>query len=105
MVTNLARTYALMSGLTENRTLRRLHGVAARGLIDTETLTGLEEAFRLLWQTRLEHQVHQLREGREPDDEVDPQSLGPLARQGLKDAFRMIDRAQNVLANKLGVGR
>jgi CBS domain-containing protein len=65
----------------------------------------LEEAFRLLWQMRLEHQVHQIREGRPADDMVDPGMLGPLARQGLKEAFRMIDRAQEQLAGVLGIGR
>jgi CBS domain-containing protein len=66
---------------------------------------GLEEAFRLLWQTRLEHQVQLVRAGRRPDDQVDPSTLGPLARQGLKDSFRIIDAAQDRLANVLGVGR
>ena len=66
---------------------------------------GLEEAFRLLWQTRLEHQVQLVRAGARPDDQVDPTTLGPLARQGLKDSFRIIDAAQERLANVLGVGR
>jgi CBS domain-containing protein len=105
LITNLARTYALMSGLSENRTLRRLHQVASTGRLSQDSVLGLEEAFRLLWQARLEHQAQQVRAGVPPDDQVDPASLGPLARQGLKDAFRMIDRAQDVLASKLGVGR
>ena len=105
LITNLARTYSLMSGLSENRTLRRLHGAAETGRLSQEMVHGLEEAFRLLWQTRLEHQVQLVRSRRRPDDQVDPSTLGPLARQGLKDAFRIIDAAQDQLANKLGVGR
>ena len=104
-ITNLARVYSIMSGLSENRTLRRLTAVTELGRIGPETREGLEEAFRLLWQARLEHQVHQIREGRPADDMVDPRFLGPLARQGLKEAFRMIDRAQEQLAGVLGVGR
>ena len=105
LITNLARTYSLMSGLSENRTLRRLHGAAGTGRLPEEMVHGLEEAFRLLWQTRLEHQVQLVRSGRRPDDQVDPSTLGPLARQGLKDSFRIIDAAQDRLANVLGVGR
>ena len=105
LITNLARTYSLMSGLSENRTLRRLHGAAGTGRLTEDMVHGLEEAFRLLWQTRLEHQVQLVRSGRRPDDQVDPGTLGPLARQGLKDAFRIIDAAQDQLANVLGVGR
>jgi CBS domain-containing protein len=105
LITNLARTYSLMSGSSENRTLRRLHAAASSGPLSGETVHGLEEAFRLLWQTRLEHQVQLVRSGRKPDDQVDPGTLGPLSRQGLKDAFRIIDAAQDQLANLLGVGR
>ena len=64
---------------------------------------GLEEAFRLLWQIRLEHQTQQVRGGIPPDDMVDPADLGPLARQGLKEAFRMIERSQHELAADLGL--
>jgi CBS domain-containing protein len=105
IITNIARVRAVMTGLTENRTLRRLHEVTALGRMDEERCQGLEEAFRLLWQIRLEHQTRAVREGREPDDMVTPRSLGPLARQGLKEAFRMIEREQDALAMELGLRR
>jgi CBS domain-containing protein len=105
LVTNLARVYSIRSGLSENRTLRRLHEVAELGGLGQSTRLGLEEAFRLLWQTRLEHQVRNVRQGSAPDDLVELRSLGPLARQGLKDAFRMIDVAQAGLARELGIRR
>jgi CBS domain-containing protein len=105
LITNIARVRAVMSGLTENRTLRRLHEVTVRGGMDEDRRSGLEEAFRLLWQIRLEHQTRQVRQGIEPDDLVEPASLGPLARQGLKEAFRMIEREQDALATELGLRR
>jgi CBS domain-containing protein len=105
LITNLARVYSIRNGLSENRTLRRLHEVADLGGISQSTRQGLEEAFRLLWQTRLEHHVRNVREDRPPDDLVQLRSLGPLARQGLKDAFRMIDVAQTGLARSLGIHR
>jgi CBS domain-containing protein len=105
LITNIARVRAVMAGLTEIRTLRRLHEVAALGQMDEEDCKGLEEAFRLLWQIRLEHQTRAVREGREPDDLVRPATLGPLARQGLKEAFRMIEREQDRLATELGLRR
>jgi len=104
-ITNLARVYSIRSGLSENRTLRRLREVAQLGGIDQNTRLGLEEAFRLLWQARLEHQVRNVRQGKPPDDLVELRSLGPLARQGLKDAFRMIDIAQAELAHAIGIRR
>jgi CBS domain-containing protein len=65
----------------------------------------LEESFRLLWQIRLEHQTRQVRAGVAPDDLVAPGSVGPLARQGLKEAFRTIEREQDALATELGLRR
>jgi CBS domain-containing protein len=105
LITNIARVRAVMSGLTENRTLRRLHEVTVRGGMQEEQRRGLEESFRLLWQIRLEHQTRQVRDGVAPDDLVEPASLGPLARQGLKEAFRMIEREQDALAAELGLRR
>ena len=104
-ITNLARVWAVMAGITENRTLRRLREAAIAGRIDEEMRLGLEESFRLLWQIRLEHQTGQVRVGVPPDDLVEPGRLGPLARQGLKGAFRMIEHAQEVLATQLGLRR
>jgi len=101
-ITNLARAHAVGAGLTRNRTLRRLRDAVAAGALDAELGAGLEEAFRLLWRVRLEHQAAQVRAGLPPDDAVDPRSLGPLTRRGLKDAFRLIQRAQRALASAMG---
>jgi CBS domain-containing protein len=104
-ITNIARIHALRSGLTDNRTVRRLSGAAVTGLLTEEDALGMEEAFRLLWQVRLEHQAGQVRAGLLPDDEVDPRVLGPLTRQALKEVFRLIGRMQDQLAAELGVRR
>ncbi len=93
-ITDLARLHALGAGLSTKRTLDRLSGSAAAGRIDEETRSGLDEAFRLLWQTRLEHQVDCVRRGEPADDYVDPRSLGPVTRRSLKESFRVIARAQ-----------
>jgi CBS domain-containing protein len=94
LVTGIARTYALAVGSTTIRTQERLRDAAAAGRIDEEDRAGLEEAFRLLWQIRLEHQTEAVRAGAPPDDFVDPTRLGPITRQGLKSAFRLIDSVQ-----------
>jgi CBS domain-containing protein len=102
-ITNLARAYAVGSGLTGNRTLWRLREASATGVLDPDVSFGLEEAFRLLWRVRLEHQAVQVRAGLPGDDAVNPRSLGPLTRRGLKDAFRLTARAQRALASEMGL--
>jgi CBS domain-containing protein len=101
-ITNLARAHAIGAGLTGNRTLWRLREVAGTRALDPGLGAGLEEAFRLLWKVRLEHQAAQTLAGRPPDDCVDPGTLGPLSRRGLKDAFRLIARAQRALGSEMG---
>lgn len=104
-ITDLARIHALRAGVPEVRTVRRLRVAAAAGRLAAEAAAGLEEALRLLWRIRLEHQAGRVRAGQAVDDAVDPRTLGPLARQALKEAFRMIDRAQGLLALELDLRR
>lgn len=96
-IVNLARSYALESGVTEPRTLERLELSAASGRIDEQIRAGLSEAFRLLWRVRLERHAACVSEGRGPDDLVDPRTLGPLTRAELREAFRIVRHAQRAL--------
>jgi len=105
LITNIARVHGIASGLTERRTVKRLRGAAAAGRIDTELEEGLEEAFGVLWRTRLEHQVRCWQSGRPLDDFVDPSTLGPLSRRALKESFHIIAKAQDALAAEHGIPR
>ncbi|HET7235381.1 MAG TPA: putative nucleotidyltransferase substrate binding domain-containing protein [Actinomycetota bacterium] len=102
IVSNLARAYAIGAGLTAKRTIHRLVEAERVGVIDEETRVALSEAFRFLWHIRLQHHVVLHRQGLPPEDHLDPAVLGPLARQGLKEAFRAISRAQRTLALETG---
>ena len=62
----------------------------------------LRDAFELVCELRMEHQVEQLRAGRAPDDLVEPQSLAPLTRTALKEAFRAVARVQRGVGLNLG---
>ena len=103
IVGNIARAWATRTGVTAKRTLHRLRAAEGAGAIDAETREGLEEAFRFLWEVRLRHHVEQMRAGEKPDDFVDPKALGGVARQGLKEAFRIIAGAQKELALAAGI--
>jgi len=104
-ITNVARVLAIEAGITENRTLRRLRDAAAMGRLEEESRVGLAESFDLLWQIRVETQTRAVERGEPPDDSVQPELLGPLTRQGLREAFRMIDQVQDRLAAGLGIRR
>lgn len=97
-IVSLARAVAVSSGIVARSTLTRLEMARGIELIDEEIRTGLIEAFRLIWQIRAEHQAEQIRDQVDPDDLVAPDRLGPLTRNALKDAFRIIAHGQSVLA-------
>jgi len=103
IVSNLARYYAIRERRAEKSTLARLEAAEQTGAIGHDSREALVEAFRLLWQVRLEHQVRQVRAGTTPDDFVDPAHLGPIQRLGLKEAFRILAKEQQGLAAELGI--
>ena len=102
LISNIARFYVVRAGRAEKSTLERFRAAQETGQIDKEDREALEEAFRLLWQIRLEHQARQVRRHEEPDDFVDPAELGPIARLGLKEAFRITANQQQSLATQIG---
>ncbi len=103
IIANVARAYAIAAGRPEKGTLDRLRAAEATGQLEADRRQALEEAFRLLWQIRLQHHVREVEIGETPDDFVNPAHLGPIARLGLKEAFRIVGGEQQMLATDLGV--
>jgi CBS domain-containing protein len=97
-ISNLARFHALANGVTISATLDRLVAVEALGALDPETAISLREAFTVVARVRLEHHAAQIEAGREPDNEIDPAHLPPLARRELREAFRVVTQAQKRLS-------
>jgi CBS domain-containing protein len=103
IIGNIARLEGVKAGIPAKETLDRLAGAAAAGTFDASAADELSEAFTFLWEVRLRHQADQVRRGVPPDDFVDPSTLGPVTRRGLKEAFGVIARTQRVLAAELGL--
>lgn len=103
IVTGIARAITVGRGITSERgTIGRLRA-AVDDVLDEATVRELEDAFRFLWGVRLRHQVERAAAGEEPDDRVDPRALGPVSRPALREAFRVIKRAQRAIAMEFGV--
>jgi CBS domain-containing protein len=102
IVGNIARLEGLRAGIRQGnaRSAGRCRG---RRHARRERRERASEAFRFLWEVRLRHQAGQVRAGAPPDDFVDPATLGPVTRRGLKEAFGVISRAQQGLATELGL--
>jgi CBS domain-containing protein len=103
-ITNMARFLALSTAVTISSTTDRLAAVREAGGLDDDTAAALEEAFTILMRVRLEHHAVQLELGRPTDNIVDPDTLPPLARAQLRDAFRAIAAAQKRLSIYVPLG-
>ena len=103
LVTNLARVYGIVAGVSENRTTERLRSAADAGVIDGTTRNDLMEAFRLLWRIRLERHSELAARGEPPDDFVDPSGLSRVTERALGGSLRVIGDAQAALAGQLGL--
>jgi CBS domain-containing protein len=103
-IQDLARWGAMAAGVTSASTAERLRAAAAADALSSADAHTLLDAFELLNNLRLEHQVQQLRAGQEPDDHVDPADLSALMRTHLKEAFRAVTSIQKRVAAELDVG-
>ena len=101
-IESLARWSGLRAGVSAASTRARLKASLEAGTLSPDDATNLRDAFELFSALRMEHQVGQLREGVDPDDLIQPESLAPLARTSLKEAFRAVARVQRGVANEYG---
>ncbi len=100
-IVDLARYAALRADVRITPTLERLRAATGEGMLERDEARILEEAFELFSALRLEHQVDQLEQGRQPDNRIDPKRLDPLTRRYLRDAFREVTAVQRSLTADL----
>lgn len=93
-ICDLARWASMAAGVTSASTSERLRAAGAAGTIGESDADTLLEAFELIAELRLDHQVAQLEAGEEPDDFVNPDELSSLARSHLKESFRAVAAVQ-----------
>ncbi len=103
-VAALARWAAMTAGVTSASTVERLRAAADADVVSGADAHTLIDAFELINNLRLAHQVQQLRTGAEPDDYIDPGELSALMRTQLKEAFRAVTSIQKRVSSQLGVG-
>ena len=100
-VVTIARYAGHAAGATATGTQERLRAAADEGVLSGTEARTLEEAYAVFAALRIDHQAAQLKAGIEPDDHIDPKSLGPLARHHLRDAFRAVASVQRNLDREL----
>ena len=98
IVMEMARVYALSSGSEAYDTLDRLEEASARGLLDPALKRELTEAYLFITHVRLEHQKEALEAGETAGNHLEPGRLTQFERNHLRDAFRILSKAQEGMA-------
>jgi CBS domain-containing protein len=103
-IVDLARWAGLAAGVLGASTRERLRAAGASGSLRSDEAATLIEAFEVVSQVRIDHQIDQLEGGREPDDFIRPGSLSSIVRAQLKEAFRALASVQRGVHAELQLG-
>ncbi|MEJ6014191.1 DUF294 nucleotidyltransferase-like domain-containing protein [Corynebacterium sp. H127] len=101
-VVQMARLYALASGVAEVGTVARLQASAGKA-VSAQGASDLVDAYEFLFTMSLRWQADQVRAGERPSYHVDPKALSKMDREHLRDAFQIIKNMQTALATKFPV--
>jgi CBS domain-containing protein len=96
----LARLYALASGSGARTTVGRLQAAGDAGPLSPSGVEQLTDAYRLLTELRLRHQVEQVRAGAVADNRVRVDGLSAADQRRLREAIRTVRVVQEITANR-----
>ncbi|MFD0908342.1 DUF294 nucleotidyltransferase-like domain-containing protein [Ruegeria arenilitoris] len=102
-VVDLGRVYSLQGELTEVNTRARLKSAEAAGVLSPSGARDLLDAYDLIAETRLNHQVKQIRNGDRPDNYLAPSELSDFERSHLRDAFVVVKTMQSAVGHGKGM--
>ena len=100
----LIRLYALAEGVSEVSTEARLEALVDKKVISSELAGNLRDAHEFIASLRLSNQSQQIQNGEEVNNHLAPDSLSPLVRHQLKDAFAVVAESQRALKMRFGHG-
>lgn len=94
---DVARIYALASGVHNTNSIQRLRLAGQRLSIRSEEIDAVLEALNFIQLLRLQHQYLEGEPGKQGDNLIDPESLNELDRRILKESFRQARKIQTRL--------
>jgi CBS domain-containing protein len=102
-LSELARLMGLEAGCTSPMTISRLRAATAEAVRGSEQADDLEEAFEVLTDIRLGHQLRRHRASEAIDDNIRVSELGRIERTRLRQAFSAVRRAQRWWTDQLAL--
>jgi CBS domain-containing protein len=100
LINDVARICALAAGIKEVNTNKRLKALIENKAIDKDIALSLLDAWEFIASQRLQNQAAQFKRTQNTSNYILPNHLSSLVRHQLKDAFKVIHEAQNMLKLK-----
>jgi CBS domain-containing protein len=101
---DIVRLYTLETGVRETSTLERIEALRAGHSVVAEFGAEMAEIFDFLMLLRIHHQYEQLKNGKEPDNFINPDNLTNLQKRTLKEACQIISTMQHSIAKQYNPG-
>ena len=96
-IVEMARWAATSAGAGPGATLERLDAAAEAGTLPRSAARTLADAFEVVLELRVAHQMEQLAAGQPPDDLLDPAAMTPVTRGHLRSVFQAVSAVQREL--------
>ncbi|MDN3611499.1 DUF294 nucleotidyltransferase-like domain-containing protein [Vibrio ostreicida] len=94
---DLIRVHALAVGSRSTNSFERLDDIHEAGILPKGKARDLKDALEFISMVRIRHQVFDVENEIDPDNNIEPENLSDFERRNLKDAFQILSNAQNFL--------
>ncbi|GAD90290.1 hypothetical protein VHA01S_039_00100 [Vibrio halioticoli NBRC 102217] len=102
LIIDLARIYGLAVESDHSATDKRFQAAYEKGFLSEDSYKNILGAYEFILSFRFNHQLTALKNGEEPNNNIDPNSFGSFERGHLKDAFRIIADLQEAVKVRFG---
>ncbi|MCG8400884.1 MAG: DUF294 nucleotidyltransferase-like domain-containing protein [Firmicutes bacterium] len=102
-IVNCIRVFAVKHGITEASTFYRIKVLNERKILPSDDAELIAAAYETLLMFRNRENLKKVKQGREPDNYINPHRLSKREQALLKDAFTAIARLQKLTSNRFSI--
>jgi CBS domain-containing protein len=104
-LSDVIRVHALAVGSRAQNSFERLDDIIRADLLPKGKGRDLSDALEYIAMVRIRHQALDIERGDQPDNNIEPDNLSTFERRNLKEAFQVLDKAQDFLKFRYQAGR
>ena len=97
---DIVRLFALEKGIKETSTIERIHVLKDKHTIVKEYGDELIHAFEFIMLLRIQHQLEQLKEGKDINNFINPNNLSNLEKRIAKETFQLVTKIQDLIIER-----